>query len=149
VPLFRGEPRLEDLNARSAGTMVEHLGIEFVAIGDDHLDARMPVDRRTIQPYGVLHGGASAVLAETLGSVASSLSVDTAAQRVVGFEISVNHLRPARAGFVHGTCRPVFIGRSTHVWDIRIVDDRDHLVSVARLTVRVLGAAAALPEPPA
>ncbi len=126
------------LNESGRNTMTEHLGIEFIAIGDDFLQARMPVDRRTVQPYGLLHGGASAALAETLGSVASTLVVDRARQRVAGLEINANHVRSVREGWVTGTCRPLHVGRGTHVWDIRIEDGDGRLVCVSRLTVAIL-----------
>lgn len=129
---------LEGLNSYGHHTLGGHLGIEFTGIGEDFLKARMPVDERTRQPYGLLHGGASAVLAETLGSVASSLVIDMVRYNCVGLEINANHVRAVRDGFVTGTVTPLHIGATTHVWDIRIHDDRTKLVCVSRLTVAIL-----------
>jgi 1,4-dihydroxy-2-naphthoyl-CoA hydrolase len=128
----------EALNAISANTMVEHLGIEFLEVGDDYLSARMPVDHRTIQPAGLLHGGASVVLAETLGSVAATLCVDPAERTCVGLEINANHIRSVRDGHVVGVARPIHLGNSTHVWEIRIHDQEERLTCVSRLTLAVL-----------
>jgi 1,4-dihydroxy-2-naphthoyl-CoA hydrolase len=119
-------------------TMVEYLGIEVIEIGSDFLKARMPVDHRTRQPYGLLHGGASVTLAETLGSIASALVIDQQKFYCVGLEINANHIRGVREGFVTGTARPLHIGKTTHVWDIRIHDDHDQLVCVSRLTVAII-----------
>jgi 1,4-dihydroxy-2-naphthoyl-CoA hydrolase len=127
-----------DLNAHSQGTMGEALGIEFLEVGEDCLTARMPVDRRTIQPAGLLHGGASVTLAETLGSVAATLCVDPASKMCVGLEINANHVRAVRSGFVYGTARPLHIGSSTQLWEIRIVDEQERLVCISRLTMAVL-----------
>ena len=134
------QPTLEQLNEFSRGTMAETLGIEFTALGDDFLTARMPVDARTQQPYGLLHGGASAALAETLGSIAGAISVDIENKVVVGLELNCNHVRSVREGFVYGTARPIHLGGSTQIWDIRIVDDQERLVCIARLTLAVLDA---------
>lgn len=120
--------------------MGDHLGIEFTDFGPDFITARMPVDHRTKQPMGLLHGGASCVLAETLGSVASTFCIEFGKQIAVGLEINANHIRSAKSGYVHGTARPIHIGRSTHVWDIRIEDDEKKLVCVSRLTVAVKNA---------
>jgi len=109
-------------------TMVEHLGIVFTDIREDSLTATMPVDHRTLQPYGLLHGGASVALAETLGSVAAHLSVDSSRYLTVGLEINANHIKSARSGIVTGTARPIHIGRSTHVWSIDIVNEAGQLV---------------------
>jgi len=130
---------LEALNALSAGTAMEPLGIEFTELGPDFLCATMPVDRRTHQPYGLLHGGASVLLAETLGSTAAMLCV-AEGERCVGIEINANHLRAVRAGVVTGTARPLHVGRQTQVWEIRIEDEAQRLVCVSRLTVAVLAA---------
>lgn len=132
------EAPLAALNATSAGTMVEHLGIEFIAIDGESITARMPVDQRTVQPAGLLHGGASAALAETLGSIGAFLCVDSAQFDVVGLEINANHIRSVRSGFVTGVARPLHLGNSTQVWDIRIHDERERLVCVCRLTMAVL-----------
>ncbi|WP_420148018.1 hotdog fold thioesterase [Spirosoma sp.] len=118
----------------------KHIGIEFVEAGEGYLVARMPVDKRTQQPFGILHGGASVVLAETLGSVASYMLLDDPSkQRAVGLEINANHIRSVREGWVYGRCTPIHIGRTTHVWDIRITDERDKIVCVSRLTIAVIG----------
>ena len=135
---FKKEFSLQKLQAMSAGTMGEHIGIEFTEIGDDYLKATMPVDHRTRQPYGLLHGGASVALAETLGSVASSLVLDTSVFICVGLEINANHIRSARQGFVTGIASPIHLGSSTHVWDIKIYDDRERLLCISRLTVAIL-----------
>ena len=130
---------LEALNALSAGTAMEPLGIEFTRLGPDFLCATMPVDRRTHQPYGLLHGGASVLLAETLGSTAAMLCA-AEGERCVGIEINANHLRAVREGVVTGTARPLHVGRQTQVWEIRIEDEAQRLVCVSRLTVAVLAA---------
>ena len=135
---FKKEFSLQKLQAMSAGTMGEHIGIVFTEIGDDYLKATMPVDHRTRQPYGLLHGGASVALAETLGSVASSLVLDTSVFICVGLEINANHIRSARQGLVTGVASPIHLGSSTHVWDIKIYDDRERLLCISRLTVAIL-----------
>jgi len=114
-----------------------HLGIEITEIGEDYVRARMPVEERVHQPYGILHGGASVVLAETLGSIGSMLVVDPEKFSCVGQEINANHIRSVSSGYVTGTARPLHIGRSSQVWDIRIVDERDRLVCVSRITLFV------------
>jgi len=119
-------------------TMGEYLGIEWTELGDNFLKARMPVDHRTRQPYGLLHGGASCALAETIGSVASAMVVDHGKFYCVGLEINANHIRSAREGFVTGIAYPLHIGASTHVWDIKIYDEKEKLVCVSRLTVAVI-----------
>ena len=129
---------LESLKAFGKRTMTEHLGIEWVELGKDFFKAKMPVDHRTIQPYGLLHGGASCVLAETIGSVASHLVIDPSAFYCVGIEINANHIRSAKEGFVYGTCSPLHIGSSTHVWDIRITDEGKKLICISRLTVAIM-----------
>jgi len=118
--------------------MGDHIGIEWTEVGDNYLKARMPVDHRTKQPYGLLHGGASAVLAETLGSVGSALVVDHSKFYCVGLEINANHVRSAREGYVTGHASPIHLGRQTHVWDIRIYGQDEKLVCVSRLTVAIL-----------
>ena len=128
---------LEALNALSAGTAMEPLGIEFTELGPDFLCATMPVDRRTHQPYGLLHGGASVLLAETLGSTAAMLCA-AEGERCVGIEINANHLRAVRAGVVTGTARPLHVGRQTQVWEIRIEDERHRLVCISRITLAVI-----------
>ena len=135
---FKAEFSLEKLTSMSAGTMAEYLGIEWVEVGENFLKARMPVDHRTKQPYGLLHGGASCVLAETIGSVASALVIDQSKAYCVGLEINANHIRSAKSGFVTGVASPLHLGASTHVWDIKIYDEREKMVCVSRLTVAVL-----------
>jgi len=129
---------VEDLKPLGKGTMTEYLGIEWVEVGKNFLKAKMPVDHRTIQPYGLLHGGASCVLAETIGSVASHLVIDPSAFYCVGIEINANHIRSAKDGFVYGTCSPLHIGSSTHVWDIRITNEEEKLICISRLTVAIM-----------
>lgn len=135
---FHKRLQLPDLAQLSQDNMAAHIGIEWTGLGPDYLQARMPVDHRTRQPYGLLHGGASCVLAETIGSVASALVVDPEKFQCVGLEINANHVRSARSGWVTGIARPLHIGASTHVWDIRITDERDKLVCISRLTVAVI-----------
>lgn len=139
-PIFRRPQGIAALNALSRGTAIETLGIEFTAIGDDHLVATMPVDVRTRQPYGLLHGGASVLLAETLGSSAGNMCVPEG-EVCVGLEINANHVRAVRDGTVTGTARPLHLGRSTQVWEIRIEDARGRLACVSRLTLAVVPAA--------
>ncbi|MBS1606838.1 MAG: hotdog fold thioesterase [Bacteroidetes bacterium] len=129
---------IQDLKLLGKDTMGDYIGIELTEIGDNYLKARMPVDDRTRQPYGLLHGGASAALAETLGSVASALVIDQSQYDCVGLEINANHIRGVKEGHVFGTAIPLHIGRSTHVWDIKIYDDREKLVCVSRLTVAII-----------
>jgi len=135
MPIWKSPATLEELRARSRNTLMEHLGIEYLEIGDDYLKARMPVDDRTRQTAGILHGGASATLAETLGSIAAGLCVDRERRRIVGLEINANHIRPVREGWVVGVTRPVHVGNTTQIWEIRIYDERDKLVCISRLTV--------------
>ena len=139
---FRRRVTLDELNALSRGTAMEPLGIEFVDIGPAVLRARMPVDARTHQPMGLLHGGASVLLAETLGSTGGMLHVNED-QAVVGIEINANHLRSVRSGHVVGSATALHVGRSTQVWEIRIADDQDRLVCVSRLTLAVIDRPAA------
>lgn len=141
--VFRAPVSLDELNRLSHHTLIERLGIVFTAAGQDWLQATMPVDPRTRQPYGLLHGGASAVLAETLGSTAGNLCLDASRHMAVGLEINANHLRAVRSGTVTGTTRPIHVGRSTQVWDIRIEDDDGRPVCISRITLAVL------PQPPA
>jgi 1,4-dihydroxy-2-naphthoyl-CoA hydrolase len=129
---------LEDLKERHVDTAEGHLGIEFCAIGDDWLAARMPVDARTVQPFRILHGGASVLLAESVGSCAANLCVDQEKFYCVGLDINANHVRSASSGWVTGTARPLHIGKSTHVWQIHITNEADALVCVSRLTMSVL-----------
>lgn len=118
--------------------MVSHLGIRIVEVGDDYLKASMPVDDTTRQPHGILHGGASMALAETVGSMASAWCVDIRKQFCVGLEINANHVRAVREGIVFATARPLHLGRSTHVWEVKIYDEQDRLVNSGRLTMVVM-----------
>ena len=135
--IWQRRPTVAQLNQPSA-TMVTHLGIEFLDIGGDYLTARMPVDHRTHQPMGLLHGGASVALAETLGSTGAFLCVDAAQYNVVGLEINANHVRAVREGFVTGIARPLHRGKTTQLWEIRISDEADMLVCISRITIAVL-----------
>ena len=128
---------LDQLNASRTNTMVESLGILITEFGDDYLIASMPIDHRTHQPMGIMHGGASVALAETVGSVAANMAVD-ADHYCVGLDINANHLRAVRSGLVYATTRPFHLGKSTHVWDIQIVNENDKPVCVSRLTMAVL-----------
>jgi 1,4-dihydroxy-2-naphthoyl-CoA hydrolase len=132
------EYKVQEINDRPKGHIGALLGIEFLEIGEDFISARMPVDERTRQPYGILHGGASVVLAETLGSVASSLVLDQEKQIGVGLEVNANHLRPVKSGFVTGLCKPLHIGGKTHVWEIKMYNDQNKMTCVSRLTVAII-----------
>lgn len=136
-------PDLESLSAIQNGTMASHLGIEIVGSSDDSLTARMPVDHRTLQPHGRLHGGASVALAETVGSIAANMVLDPDEQIGVGLEINANHVRPVKEGFVFATAKPEALGRTTQIWSIRITDQAERLVCVSRFTVAVIPAAKA------
>ena len=136
--LFNADVTIEALNAMSAGTLAEHIGIQFTTIGEDFLEARMPVEPRTHQPFGLLHGGASMVLAETLGSVAATLCVDPAKSLCVGLEINANHLKGVRAGYVTGTTKPIHIGKKTQVWEIKIRNEQNEIICVSRITMAVI-----------
>ena len=125
------------LTANSVDTATEHLGIEFLEVGDDFISARVPVDHRTIQPYGLLHGGVSVVLAETLGSCGAAYAAPSG-HRVVGLDINANHLKSATSGWVTGVARPVHIGRTTQVWAIELHNDKGELTCVSRITMAVL-----------
>jgi 1,4-dihydroxy-2-naphthoyl-CoA hydrolase len=127
-----------ELNSAREGTLIGLLGISFSEIGDDFIRGTMPVDERTRQPYGLLHGGASVVLAETLGSTGATLCVDPAEYLCVGQEINANHVRSARHGRVTGTARPLHLGGRTQVWSIEVVNDAQDLICVSRLTVAVI-----------
>jgi 1,4-dihydroxy-2-naphthoyl-CoA hydrolase len=129
---------LQSLNEWHQNTMQQHIGIQFTEIGDDYIKATMPVDNRTKQPMGLLHGGASVALAESLGSVASVLCVDPEKQTVVGLEINANHIKTAKEGFVTGITKPIHLGRSTQVWEIRIYNEAEQLVCISRITNAIL-----------
>ena len=136
--IWHTRPELANLARIHEGTAVAALGITFTGVGDDHLEGRMPVDARTVQPMGILHGGASVLLAETLGSCAAAYCVDPAQWACVGLDINANHLRPVRTGFVTGRAVPLHVGRTTQVWEIDIRDDQGRRVCIARLTMAVV-----------
>lgn len=138
MAIWKQPVTLDQFNALNRDTMMQAIGIVFTEVGDDFLRATMPVDTRTHQPYGLLHGGASVALAETLGSAAGMMLVDPAREIVVGIEINANHLRGVKSGNVTGTARAVHIGRSTQVWEIRIEDEGQRLVCISRLTLAVV-----------
>jgi 1,4-dihydroxy-2-naphthoyl-CoA hydrolase len=143
MSIWKKKETAEGLQKWNANTAAERLGIEFIEIGDDWLSARMPVDTRTVQPYGILHGGASVLLAETVGSCAGYLCLEEDKAYCVGLDINANHIRSATTGWVIGTARPFHLGRTTQVWDIRIVDEAGQLVCVSRLTMAVVNRPAA------
>lgn len=136
--MFNPDMTVAAINQMGEGTLAANLGIEFTEVGADFMCARMPVDSRTLQPYGLLHGGASIALAETMGSVASTALIDLSVQAAVGVDINGNHLRPIKVGYVFGTVRPIHIGRRTHVWEIKIQDEEGRLVNISRLTMMVV-----------
>jgi 1,4-dihydroxy-2-naphthoyl-CoA hydrolase len=138
MSLFNPGVTTESLNKLSANTMVTHLGIEFTLIGDDFIEAKMPVDARTQQPLGLLHGGASVTLAETLGSVAATCCIDRNTQYCVGLDINANHVKSAKSGYVFGTTRPIHIGKRTHVWEIKIVNEQKELICISRITMAII-----------
>lgn len=140
--IFRKPVDLDELKRISQGSLVEFLDIHFIAAGEDWLRATMPVHARTHQPYGLLHGGASVVLAETIGSMAGNLCVDPSQHMCVGLEVNANHLRAVRSGTVTGTARALHLGRSTQVWEITIEDANGRRVCVSRLTLAVVPIAA-------
>jgi 1,4-dihydroxy-2-naphthoyl-CoA hydrolase len=152
MTIWKAKISTEIMTKRNQNTMSDYLGIEFLEVGDDYVTARMPVDHRTRQPMGIMHGGASCVLAETVGSVAANFCVD-AEHYCVGLDINTNHIRAARDGFVTATAKPFHLGKSTQVWGIEIKDSTGRLVSVNRLTMAVLKSAAIIlpgsqrPEP--
>jgi 1,4-dihydroxy-2-naphthoyl-CoA hydrolase len=129
---------IKDLNDLNKNTMGENLGLEFVEITEDMVIAKMPVDSRTVQPFRILHGGASAALAETLGSVASMMCLDVEKNIPVGIELNINHLRSESSGFVIGYCKPIRVGKQVHVWGIEIKNEQGKLVATSRLTTMVL-----------
>jgi 1,4-dihydroxy-2-naphthoyl-CoA hydrolase len=135
---FNSGITIEILNKWSANTMVAHLGIEFTAIGSDFLEAKMPVDHRTHQPLGLLHGGASVTLAETLGSAAATCCVDSATQYCVGLDINANHIKSIKSGYVSGVAKPIHIGKRTQVWEIKIFNEQKELICISRITMAVI-----------
>lgn len=138
MSIWNVEPSAADLNAMAGETLIDRLGIEMVEVRDDALVARMPVDHRTVQPAGVLHGGASVALAETVASWAGFLTVDRERFHVVGQEINANHIRPVFSGWVTATATPAALGRRNQVWEVRIVDDAGRLVCISRCTLAVI-----------
>lgn len=138
--IWFAKPDLEHLNNRSKNNIGTLLGIQFIEIGDNYIKATMPVDDRTRQPVGILHGGASVVLAETLGSVASNLVLNPDRNMGVGLEVNANHLRMVKSGFVTGVCTPIHIGGKTHIWDIKLYNDEGKITCISRLTVAVVPA---------
>lgn len=135
---FKPGITIEALNRMGKNTLLEQLAIEFTAIGENSITARMPVDSRTHQPYGLLHGGASVALAETLGSVAAHCTLDTDREFAVGLDINANHLRAVKSGYVNGITTPIHIGKSTQVWEIRITSEEGALVCISRITMAIL-----------
>jgi 1,4-dihydroxy-2-naphthoyl-CoA hydrolase len=140
MSLWKQPADLARLNGWSANTMMEALGIRITAVGDDWLAGSMPVDQRTYQPYGLLHGGASVALAETLGSTAAMLTLDPEKELAVGLDINANHIRGVRSGTVTGTAKALHIGRTTQVWEIRIENEEGALVCISRITMAVIPA---------
>jgi len=138
MSIWYKEVSVEELNRFSQNTMLEHIGIEIIELGEDYVKARMPVDHRTRQPLGLLHGGASVALAESLGSLAAQLSIDPAQKTCVGLEINANHIRAMRDGYVEGIARPLHIGGKTQVWEIKIYDLQGRIVCVSRITMAIL-----------
>jgi 1,4-dihydroxy-2-naphthoyl-CoA hydrolase len=137
--LFKQEITVASLSDMNQNAISHHIGIEYIEIGDDYLVAKMPVDHRTKQPFGLLHGGASVVLAEDMGSLASMLCLDPNENKVpVGLEINANHVKGARSGWVYGRVSPIHIGKTTHLWQIRISDEKEQLVCICRLTVMII-----------
>jgi 1,4-dihydroxy-2-naphthoyl-CoA hydrolase len=137
TPIWFTRPTLDQLN-QPMPTLVQHLGIVITELGDDFIRATMPVDHRTHQPMGLLHGGASVALAESLGSMGAYLCVDASRYDVVGLEINANHIRGVKSGTVTGTARPIHLGKSTQLWEIRITNEADKLVCISRITIAVL-----------
>lgn len=129
---------LQKFNNHNPNTLMETLAIEFVDVGEDFLTAKMPVTSKVYQPYGILHGGATAALVETVGSSASNFFIDRETQMVKGLELSINHVKSKRDGYVFATARPIHKGRTTHLWEIKVVDEADNLISVAKITNIVL-----------
>lgn len=134
----RGFPALEQMAEASQNTAATALGIEYVDVGDDYITGRMPVDERTVQPFGILHGGASVLLAETLGSMAANYCLREDNQIAVGLDINANHVRSASKGWVYGTARPVHLGSTTQVWEIRMENEEGKLICLSRLTMAVI-----------
>jgi 1,4-dihydroxy-2-naphthoyl-CoA hydrolase len=138
MTIWKSLKSVQEMNSLHEGTLVEHIGIQFTECGDDFVRGTMPVDGRTRQPYGLLHGGASVALAETLGSMGAVMCLDAEQYQCVGQEINANHLRAARTGLVTGTARPVHVGGRSQVWTIDIVNEAGKLTCTSRLTVAVI-----------
>ena len=138
MSIWKQTADLDSINAWNAGSMVEHLGMRITEVGEDFLRGTMPVDARTKQPFGLLHGGASVALAESLGSLAGTMCIDATEQMAVGLDINANHVRAVTEGIVTGTARPLHVGRNTQVWEIRIEDERGRLVCISRLTLAIV-----------
>ena len=138
MPIWIRPPTLEHITSTNRDTAAHSLGIEVTEIGDDYLCGRMPVDARTVQPHGILHGGASVLLAETLGSIAANYCLRGEHQAAVGLEINANHIRSVASGWVTGTARPIHIGGSTQVWEIRIENEEGKLTCISRITMAVI-----------
>lgn len=133
-----GDIPIDALEKRKKGTLMEALGMEYVEIGDDFIEARMPVDERTRQPFGILHGGAHVALAESIGSLGANLCLDNTKEYAVGLDINSNHLKSVSSGFVHGIAKPIHIGKTTQVWEIKIYDEnKKNLLNITRLTMMV------------
>ena len=140
------ESKLNQLNLLSKSTMLEHLGIEFTEIGEKYLCGKMPVDHRTIQPMGLVHGGAFVTLAETLGSVGGILQLDWEKQYCVGIEINANHVKNVQNGYVYGKATAIHLGEKTQVWEIRMTNDQGELLSISRMTLAILNRTASTPS---
>jgi 1,4-dihydroxy-2-naphthoyl-CoA hydrolase len=138
MSIWKVQVTAEELNANKKEDMVSYLGIEFTQIGEDFISGKMPVDHRTRQPFGILHGGAHVVLAETLGSLAANLVIEPGKGHAVGLDINSNHLKSIREGYVYGVARPIHIGGATQVWEIKISDENQILLNISRLTMFVV-----------
>ena len=138
MSIWKQTADLDRINAWNGNSMIDHLGMRITEIGDDFIRGTMPVDQRTKQPFGLLHGGASVALAETLGSLAGTMCLDAAKEMAVGIDINANHVRAVTGGVVTGTARPLHVGRNTQVWDIRIENEDGKLVCISRLTLAVV-----------
>jgi 1,4-dihydroxy-2-naphthoyl-CoA hydrolase len=130
--------KIEDIKKFSEVNMIKHIGIEFTTIGKDFVEAKMPVDERTTQPFGLLHGGASVTLAESLGGLAASLSIDLKKKIAVGLEINSNHIKSMKTGYVYGRAKAIHIGRSNHIWEIRIRNEEGTLVNISKITMAII-----------
>jgi len=137
-PMFHPEATVDHINSMTKNNMLEHLGIVCTEVGEDYIKATMPVDHRTHQPYGLLHGGASVVLAETLGSLATHCTIDSKNQYAVGLDINANHIRSVKSGIVTGVTRAIHVGRKTQVWEIKIHDENEKLVCISRITMAIV-----------